>query len=127
MAANRGRSAPHLPIWRDVQKLLLWSETSVRGFAHYHKYTVGSQLRGQALALCRLVLRAQAADPAGRRDVVVELHLAAEEYKVLLQLGKEIQAFKSWSQFEEGVQLALSIARQAAGWRRALFPRAVNP
>ena len=98
----------------------MWAEQTVRRFARYHKYTVGSQLRVQALTLCRLVLRAQGASGASRLHVVRELHLAAEELKLLLQLGKEVQAFRSWAEFEQGVELALSLARQAAGWRRAL-------
>lgn len=52
---------------------------------------------------------------------------AAEELKLLLQLGKEVQAFRSWAEFEQGVELALSIARQAAGWRRALEKARLHP
>ncbi len=107
--------------------MLVWVEEAVRRFARYHKYTVGSQLRTQALAVCRLVLRAQAADPSTRTAVVTELHLAAEELKLLLQLGKEVHAFRSWAEFEQGVELALSIARQAAGWRRALQKARLHP
>jgi hypothetical protein len=119
----RKTTAPHLPIWRDAQRMLVWTEQAVRHFARYHKYTVGSQLRVQALAVCRLVIRAQATEASARFEVVAELHLAAEEMKLLLQMGKEIQAFRGWAEFEQGVQLALAIARQAAGWRRALAGR----
>ena len=82
-----GSKAPHLPIWRDAQRLLVWAETAVRHFPRYHKYTLGTQLRGQVLLVCRQVLRAQAADAGDRYGIVAELHLAAEELKVLLQLG----------------------------------------
>ena len=79
----------HLPLWRDGQRMLVWVEQVVRRFARYHKYTVGTQLRTQALTVCRLVLRAQAVDAHARLEVVNELHLAAEELKLLLQLGKQ--------------------------------------
>jgi hypothetical protein len=100
--------------------MLVWVEQSVRRFARYHKYTIGTQMRTQAMTVCRLVLRAQATTADERLAVVKDLHLAAEELKLLLQLGKEVHAFKSWAEFENGVELALAIARQAAGWRRAL-------
>lgn len=64
--------APHLPIWRDAQRLLVWAEQAVRRFSRYHKYTLGAQLREQALTVCRLVIRAQA---TARAEVVTELHL----------------------------------------------------
>ena len=46
--------------------LLVWAEKAVRGFARYHKYTVGTQIRQQAMLVCRGVLRAQACSGAAR-------------------------------------------------------------
>ena len=43
--------ALHLPIWRDAQRLLVWTETVVRGFARCHKYTVGNPERVFSVAL----------------------------------------------------------------------------
>lgn len=63
----------HLPLWRDGQRMLVWVEQVVRRFARYHKYTVGTQLRTQALPVCRLPLRAQAVDVHARLEVVNEL------------------------------------------------------
>lgn len=119
-------TAPHLPIWRDAQRLLVWAEQAVRGFARYHKYTVGTQIRQQALLVCRGVLRSQAQTGRERLAGVTDLHLAAEELKLLLQLAKEVRAFRSWAEFEQGVDLALAVARQAAGWRKALQSAQAN-
>ena len=112
--------APHLPIWRDAQLLLVWAEKVVRGFARYHKYTVGTQIRQQAMRVCRGVLRAQACSGHARLTEVAALHLVAEELKLLLQLAKEVRAFRSWAEFDQGVSLALAVARQCVGWRKAL-------
>ena len=112
--------APHLPIWRAAQLLLVWAEKTVRGFARYHKYTVGAQIRQQAMLVCRGVLRAQAYSGPARLAEVGALHLVAEEMKLLLQLAKEVRAFRSWAEFDQGVGLALAVARQCAGWRKAL-------
>ncbi|GAB2738440.1 hypothetical protein GCM10027019_18050 [Melaminivora jejuensis] len=56
----RGPRYRQLPLWRDAQRLLLQVELAVRGFARYHKYTLGSELRQQAMAICRLVAHALA-------------------------------------------------------------------
>lgn len=48
-----------LPIWRDANRLLLEIEQAVRGFPRYHKYAVGTDMRRQAMMICRLLVRAQ--------------------------------------------------------------------
>ena len=48
----------HLPIWRDANRLLLAIEQAVGQFSRYHKYSLGTDLRRQAMAVCRLILRA---------------------------------------------------------------------
>jgi hypothetical protein len=35
----------HLPIYREAMRLAVHLENIVRGFARYHKYTLGSELR----------------------------------------------------------------------------------
>jgi hypothetical protein len=45
----------HLPIWRDARRLLLEVEQAVRGFPRYHKYTVGTDLRRQAILVPTLL------------------------------------------------------------------------
>ncbi|MBP6809444.1 MAG: four helix bundle protein [Chromatiaceae bacterium] len=52
------RHLNHLPIWRDANRLLLAIEQAVRVFPRYHKYTLGSELRRQAMQVCRLIMRA---------------------------------------------------------------------
>jgi hypothetical protein len=53
---NRTGTGP--PVWRDAQMLLLAIEQAVRGFPRYHKYTLGTDLRRQAMVVCRLIRRA---------------------------------------------------------------------
>ena len=35
----------HLPIYREAMRLAVHLENVVRGFARYHKYTLGSEMR----------------------------------------------------------------------------------
>ena len=107
----------HLPIWRDAQRLLLITEEAVRRFPRYHKYTLGSELRAQAMHLCRLINRAWR-DPRGRSRHVDELVMAIDEYKLQLQLGKELRAFAGFGQVQQLAELSVSLGKQSGGWRR---------
>ena len=46
-------SQPLPPIYRDCRRLLVHTEAVVQRFSRYHKYTVGTDLRQQAMALMR--------------------------------------------------------------------------
>ena len=52
------RHLKHLPIWRDATRLLLAIEQAMRLYPRYHKYTLGTELRRQAMRVCRLIMRA---------------------------------------------------------------------
>ena len=65
--AARGPRYRQLPLWRDAQRFLLEVELAVRAFPRYHKYTLGSDLRRQAMDVNRLVARAAQQGDAVRR------------------------------------------------------------
>jgi len=110
------------PIWRDAQRLLVLVEEAVRCFPRYHKYALGSDLRRQALWIFQLINRAWR-DPGKRKQHVEHLVLAVDDMKLLLQTGKEIQAFASFAQFQPLVELAVGLGKQSGGWRRRLAAR----
>jgi hypothetical protein len=59
----------HLPIYREAMRLAVHLENVVRGFARYHKYTLGSEMRSGAHEIVALIIKANsAADrlPVGR-------------------------------------------------------------
>lgn len=114
------------PIWRDAQRLLVLTEDAVRRFPRYHKYTLGSDLRRQAMQVCRLVNRAWR-DPQGRLRHVEHLVMAVDEFKLLLQLGKEVRAFSGFGQFQQLAELAVGLGKQSGGWRRRLAARPEAP
>ena len=69
--AARGPRYRQLPLWRDAQRFLLEVELAVCAFPRYHKYTLGSDLRRQAMDVNRLVAgrRRAARGPAGAPGV----------------------------------------------------------
>lgn len=63
----------HLPLWRDAQRLILLLEQAVRGFPRYHKYTLDTDLRRQALQVGRLIIRANTQREAERLRAIEAL------------------------------------------------------
>ena len=106
-------------LWRDPSRFLLELEGAVRAFPRYHKYTLGSELRHQAMQVCRLVARAaqtqEAVAPAAPDAVLV---WTVEDLKMSLQLGKELEAFASFAQFCRLAEQAVVLGKQSGGWRR---------
>jgi len=112
-----------LPIWRDTDRLLVLIEEAVRRFPRYHKYALGSDLRRQAMYVHRLLVRALNAQGPERPRQVERLNLVVDDLKLMIQLGKEIQAFQSFRQFEEIAGLAVQVGRQSGLWRKRLSGR----
>ena len=127
---------PHLPpIYRDARRLLLHTEQVVQRFSRYHKYTVGADLRAQAMRLMRGVHRA-VYDKANQARHVQDLVWQVDDYKITLQLGQEVGAFMhglkgktrkptaAFAAFEAAALLAASIGKQCGGWQQASTARA---
>ena len=121
----------HLPIYKSTYDLCLYLEQIMRNFSHYHKYTLGADLRDGARRALKLVVRANS-----RRDkvlVLLELREELEELKVLLRLGQDVKAFANFNSFEHAITQVVEIAKQNEGWLKSQRqghgqnPRAMPP
>jgi len=83
-----------LPIYKSALELAVYIEQIVRTFEKYHKYTMGVDLRQKSKALLFGVNRANMSE--NRVEALTQLRDICEEMKMLLQLSKELQAFKSF-------------------------------
>jgi hypothetical protein len=102
----------------------------VQRFARYHKYTVGTDLRQQAMGIMRGVHRA-VYDRAQQARHVQALVWAVYEYKLTLQLAMEVGAFvvgkvssalpsgARFAAFELALNLVIAIGKQCGGWVKA--------
>ena len=115
MLGTTPRALP--PLHKDLRRLTVLTEELVRGFTRYHKYTVGTDLRQQAMKAWRMVHRAHF-DQAAQARVVEQLVWAVDDYKLSLQMAKEIKAFQNFSQFEAVALLVVQIGKQCGGWHR---------
>jgi len=107
------------PIARLAQRILADIENAVRRFPRYHKYTVGSDLRAQAMAVARCTHRAWR-DADRKRERVEQLGEAIDDLKISLQLAKQVNAFGSFGEFEAIARSVNDLGRQSGGWRKQL-------
>lgn len=113
-------------IAKKAERLLIDIEQAVREFVRYHKYTLGSDLRAQAMKVVRMCHRAWR-DRQRQAQWVSELIWAIDELKLSLQLGSQLRAFKSFKQFEALIRTAEDVGRSAGGWKRHLHLKSQNP
>jgi hypothetical protein len=123
-------SAPLPPIYRDCRRLLVHTEEAVLRFARYLKYTVGADLRRQAMAVMRGVHHA-VFDKARQAEHIETMIWRIDDYKLTLQLAMEVGAFThsakgtpSFAAFETAANLAAGIGKQCGGWHHASRSRA---
>ncbi|CAK0773633.1 Four helix bundle protein [Gammaproteobacteria bacterium] len=108
-----------MPIWRDASQLLVMIEQAVRHFPRYHKYALGTEMRQQAMRVCRLIVRAYH-DKENRGVQVQRLNDAVDDLKVQIQLAKELTAFRHFQEFEAIATLTVAVGKQSGGWKRHL-------
>lgn len=113
-----------LPIYKAATDLVVVLDRVVRGFSRYHKYTLGSRLRDAAIEVTLMIARANRRED--RAALLPELCGLVEELKLLVNLGKEVQAFASFSPFAQVMEQVVGVARQAEGWRKSVA-RQIGP
>jgi len=104
----------HLPIYKQAMDLTVYVEKIVRNFSRYHKYTLGSELRGKSREVVELIIRANSATE--RLSLLLELRQRLEGLKVLIRICKEVRAFHSLNSFVYSSSLVVELSRQNEGW-----------
>jgi hypothetical protein len=105
-----------LPIYRAAMDTTVAVHQAVRGFARFHKYGLGAELQRQSIAIALLV--AAANRRSERAEALPRLCAAAENLKILVNLGRELEAFASFAQYAGLATRTVDLARQAEAWRR---------
>jgi len=109
-----------LPIYKKSLDLTVWIENTVRKFPQYHKYTIGSELRGKSREITVLISRANI--KKGRKETLLKIRDKLEELKILIRICKELKVFKSFNSYEFAVRQVVEIAKQNEGWIKNCFP-----
>lgn len=103
-----------LPIYKAALEFAVYMETIVKTFQRYERYTIGEDLRNYAKKLLFAVHKANVSED--KKPKLIELRDCCEEIKMLLQLSKELQAFRSFKQFEHSSKLIVLVCKQSQAW-----------
>lgn len=104
----------NLPIYKSALDLCVYVETMVKSFDKYHKYTIGEDLRSFSKDLLFLIHRANISQ--NKKEFLVDLRNKCEDLKMMINLTKELKAFKSFKQFENISKLTIEVCKQSQGW-----------
>ena len=104
----------HLQIYKAAVDLAVYIEQIVAGFSHYHKYTLGTELRTLSHKTVISIIKVN--NMTDKRTGLIELSNILEEMKVIIHLSKEVKAFHSFNSFEVCIRYLDSVIKQCSGW-----------
>lgn len=102
------------PIFRAALELCVYVETIVKSFDRYHKYTIGEDMRKFSKDMIFIINRIGFAKDKAR--ALTKLRDRCEDMKMLLLIANELEAFKSFKQFEHSSKLSASVCKQSQAW-----------
>ena len=101
-------------IVKSAERFMAEIEIAVARFPRAHRYTLGADLRKNAMEVARLAHRAW----RDREFSLDALSDAIDDLKLRLQLGQQVHAFVSFAQFEALARSLGDLGRQCGGWRK---------
>src|SRR5262245_48090049 len=106
-------------IAKDAQRARAAIEAMFSRMRHRYKYPTGLDLRAAAKAVVVAAMRTwrEHDHKRARADELVE---AVDMLLLELQLGKEINAFGSWPEFDAVSKLVEDMSQQSERWRNSL-------
>ena len=107
----------HLPIYKKMFDLVVYTERMVRNFSHYNKYTLGSEMRNTSREVLVLVIKANS--EKDKKEALLKVREKVEELKLLARIAMEVKAFGSFKSFEYFVKELVEVGRQNEGWLRS--------
>jgi hypothetical protein len=107
------------PIVKASRRVVSVVEEAVTRFPRRHRYTLGADLRRDAMQVNRCAHRAWR-DRSQQLARVRELVVAMDELRFTLQLGKDVNAYGSFREFEMIAELVTNLGRQCGGWLKRL-------
>ena len=114
-----------LPVYRDTYKLVLLIFRITQSFAREYKYTLGQDMKRDAMQLVRSIYRANKAT-IGKQGYLEDFLDDFELLKLEVRLCADMKLLSTKRQGELSF-LMDSIGKQITGWRNASNANAVKP
>jgi hypothetical protein len=112
-------------IVKAAERLMADLEIAVTRFPRAHRYTLGSDLRRQAMEVTRLAHRGWR-DRTGGVARLTALSDAIDDLKLRVQLASQVRAFVSFAQFEALARSLSDLGRQCGGWLKQRSAKGQN-
>ena len=103
-----------LPIFKSAMDLVVYTESIVKNFEKYHKYTMGEELRNRSRDILFGIQKANMSKDKSQE--LIALRDKCEAFKMTVAIAQEIKAFNSFKQFENSSKLSYAVCRQAQAW-----------
>ena len=103
-----------LPIFKSAMDLVVYTESIVKNFEKYHKYTMGEELRNRSRDILFGIQKANMSKDKSQE--LIALRDKCEAFKMTVVIAQEIKAFNSFKQFENSSRLSYAVCRQAQAW-----------
>ena len=103
-----------LPIFKSAMDLVAYTESIVKNFEKYHKYTMGEELRNRSRDILFGIQKANMSKDKSQE--LIALRDKCEAFKMTVVIAQEIKAFNSFKQFENSSRLSYTVCRQAQAW-----------
>ncbi len=94
--------------------LVAYTESIVKNFEKYHKYTMGEELRNRSRDILFGIQKANMSKDKSQE--LIALRDKCEAFKMTVVIAQEIKAFNSFKQFENSSRLSYTVCRQAQAW-----------
>lgn len=111
------------PIYRDAHQLVIETETAVKQFSRYHKYTLGSELRLTAYNILEnisLAINQSKSLSDDKKDLIKKAHRDTERFKIKIQIAQTLNIFPSFKRFEILAKIVISISKQCSAWQQKI-------
>ncbi|MEY4760650.1 MAG: hypothetical protein RLZZ200_506 [Pseudomonadota bacterium] len=110
---------------KAAQRMLAEIQLAVRQFPRMHRYDIGARLLDSAEQICVQLL--QSWHQRHRRLTVAQAASdELDQLKVRIQLGHDVQAWRSYAQAQHVYRLATEVGQQCGGWLLELRNKGQN-
>ncbi len=112
-------------IVKDAARVRAMVEEAVVRMHIKHRHLSGTEIRAAAFRVVRSALAVWRAK-GNQLPLMRALGESIDDLKLHLQLAKDVNAFRSWKEFEALVRLVDEVGRQSGGWLKRRIEQGQN-
>lgn len=108
----------HLPIYRTSYDLIYRIMHATKNFPREYKYTLGQEMKNEAMAIIQDIYRANSRREIERRDQIATILDRIQALEVNMRLAHDLRILPR-KQYALLAEITERLGRQAQGWLKA--------